>query len=78
MHAFPLPFDRGGRSEALNARIFEMRHAITTLSIPISVCYYLESHNAIMSKQLIDLSLVKNELMSKMLLHCVTPNSSKH
>jgi hypothetical protein len=31
-----------------------------------------------MSEQPIELSLVKIELLSKMLLHCVTPNSNMH
>ena len=56
--------------------MFEVFHAITTLSIPINVCYYLELRNAIMFEQLFDLSSAKIELVRKMLLHFVTPNSN--
>ena len=77
-NAFSLPFDQGGRYEALNAKSFEVFHALTTLSIPISVCYYLELRNAIMFEQLIDLSSVETELMIKISMHCVAPNSNTH
>jgi hypothetical protein len=53
-------------------------HNSTTLNIPISVCYYLKLHNAIMSEQSIELSLVEIELLSKTSSHCVTQDSNMH
>jgi hypothetical protein len=53
-------------------------HNSTTLNIPISACYYLKLHNAMMSEHPIELSLVKIELLSKTLSHCVTQDSNMH
>ena len=72
--------------------LFHILWDVSSQIMPISVWYYFKLHNSInysikmtkknhyvcstMSKQLIELSLIKIYLLSKTLLHSVTPHKS--